>query len=327
MRHPAVAGRSHSPITAPASHGFWSLEHPASSYRGRVWLATTNPQVRENDELDLGLQKTYVFFILVGFCLVFPCFSIWGSWSSAWRKKSQKKPQDTPPLSVFYCRPLCFLIKNEFFALGRFAFVLFFRTLTNPVLIPWWPVWGSRSGGAQYHGRVQGGAPAPAAGGPAWSRPPPPSSGIHTKEVRSINLRAPPRHRATSHPCMCAHSTGPWRFCSPALVALRRLVFLSPRRCLRPIWSNPSGQFAILCKYQRGPHGMLGLQWAVFPHSFAGGGREGHCEHVGALVPIIYDASTRPMVVDSIREGRTSSRCRFLSMPGLGDADGTFVFE
>ena len=38
-------------------------------------------------------------------------------------------PQDAPPLSVFYCRPLCFLIKNEFFALGRFAFVLFFRTL------------------------------------------------------------------------------------------------------------------------------------------------------------------------------------------------------
>jgi hypothetical protein len=31
--------------------------------------------------------------------------------------------------------------------------------------------------------------------------------------------------------------------------------------------------------------------------------REGHCEHVGALKPVIYDANTRPMVVDSIRPG------------------------
>ena len=38
-------------------------------------------------------------------------------------------PQDAPPLSVFYCRPVCFLLKNQFFALGRFAFVLFCRSL------------------------------------------------------------------------------------------------------------------------------------------------------------------------------------------------------
>jgi len=31
-------------------------------------------KVRENDELDLGLQKTYVFFISVGFCLGFYVF-------------------------------------------------------------------------------------------------------------------------------------------------------------------------------------------------------------------------------------------------------------
>jgi hypothetical protein len=36
--------------------------------------------------------------------------------------------------------------------------------------------------------------------------------------------------------------------------------------------------------------------------SLAGGGREGHCEqHVGALTPgLIYDASTRPVVIDSM---------------------------
>ena len=45
-----------------------------------------------------------------------------------------------------------------------------------------------------------------------------------------------------------------------------------------------------------------------------------------ALVPVIYDASTRPMVLDIVYgENRTSSRCRFLSMPDLGDADGTLV--
>jgi hypothetical protein len=34
--------------------------------------------------------------------------------------------------------------------------------------------------------------------------------------------------------------------------------------------------------------------------SLAGGGREGHCDHVGALACLIYDASARPMVVDSM---------------------------
>jgi hypothetical protein len=41
-------------------------------------------------------------------------------------------------------------------------------------------------------------------------------------------------------------------------------------------------------------------EWAVFPRSFAGGGREGHCDHVSALTCLIYDARTRPMVVDSM---------------------------
>jgi hypothetical protein len=46
------------------------------------------------------------------------------------------------------------------------------------------------------------------------------------------------------------------------------------------------------------------LFWADLPRSFAWGGREGHyCEHVGALTPVIYDASTRPVVVDSLRRG------------------------
>jgi hypothetical protein len=36
-------------------------------------------------------------------------------------------------------------------------------------------------------------------------------------------------------------------------------LLVSPRRCLVTIWSNPFSQFAILCKYQRGPYGMPGL--------------------------------------------------------------------
>jgi hypothetical protein len=71
-----------------------------------------------------------------------------------------------------------------------------------------------------------------------------------------------------------------------------------------------------------------GLYWTDFPRFIAGGGREGHCEHDGgpALVPVIYDAITRAVVIDSVwAKGGASSRYRFLSMPNLGAADGTFV--
>jgi hypothetical protein len=46
-----------------------------------------------------------------------------------------------------------------------------------------------------------------------------------------------------------------------------------------------------------------------------------------ALVPVIYNASTRAVVIAQIvwAEGGTSSRYRFLSMLSLGAADGTFV--
>jgi hypothetical protein len=54
-------------------------------------------------------------------------------------------PQDAPPLSVFYCRPVCFLIKKQFFALSRFAFVLFFSFLAGgcvgPGLSLAWTAW------------------------------------------------------------------------------------------------------------------------------------------------------------------------------------------
>jgi hypothetical protein len=44
--------------------------------------------------------------------------------------------------------------------------------------------------------------------------------------------------------------------------------------------------------------------WAVmdrFSSFFSLGtrGREGHCEHVGALTPVIYDASTRAVAISS----------------------------
>jgi hypothetical protein len=55
-------------------------------------------------------------------------------------------------------------------------------------------------------------------------------------------------------------------------------------------------------------------------------GRRGTVSTTAALVPVIYDASTRTVVIDSIwAEGGASSRYRFLSMPNLGAADGTFV--
>ena len=46
---------------------------------------------RENDELDLGLQKTYVFFILVGFCLGFSLFFDLGILELRVEKKKPKK--------------------------------------------------------------------------------------------------------------------------------------------------------------------------------------------------------------------------------------------
>ena len=69
------------------------------------------------------------------------------------------------------------------------------------------------------------------------------------------------------------------------------------------IWRIYQKASLLLLQYQREPHGILGLFWTDFPRSFAWGGREGHCEHVGALAPVIYDASTRPMVVDIMRRG------------------------
>jgi hypothetical protein len=44
------------------------------------------------------------------------------------------------------------------------------------------------------------------------------------------------------------------------------------------------------------------LFWTDFPRYFAGGGREGHGQHVGALalVPVTYDASTRATAIDSM---------------------------
>jgi hypothetical protein len=54
------------------------------------------------------------------------------------------------------------------------------------------------------------------------------------------------------------------------------------------------------------PCGMPGLQSTDFPRSFAGGGRrEGHCEHGGALMPVISNARrTRAMVIYSMGRGR-----------------------
>jgi hypothetical protein len=47
---------------------------------------------------------------------------------------------------------------------------------------------------------------------------------------------------------------------------------------------------------------MLGLQWVFFlVLSLGVVGREGHCEHVGALTPVIYNASTRAVAIDSMR--------------------------
>jgi hypothetical protein len=105
-------------------------------------------------------------------------------------------------------------------------------------------------------------------------------------------------------------------------------LWLSPCRCLTPIRRISQKASLLLLQCQREPHGIPRLFWTDFPRSFAWGGREGHCEHVGALTCLIYDASTRTMVVDSIRRGpykQPTQVPQFLSMPGLGDADGTFV--
>jgi hypothetical protein len=41
--------------------------------------------------VDLGLLFKMCLMELSVFVYFFACFSIWGSWSSAWRKKSPKK--------------------------------------------------------------------------------------------------------------------------------------------------------------------------------------------------------------------------------------------
>jgi hypothetical protein len=65
---------------------------------------------------------------------------------------------------------------------------------------------------------------------------------------------------------------------------------LNPRTCLVATWRICLKASLLLGRYQREPHGFLGLFWTNFPRSFAWGGREGHCEHVGALPCLIYDA-------------------------------------
>jgi hypothetical protein len=84
---------------------------------------------------------------------------------------------------------------------------------------------------------------------------------------------------------------------------------LSPRTCL--VFSDHLVHFpkrhSLLCT------GVLGTMWGAQAvlGQIAGlilslgvrAGRKGHCEHVGALVSVIYNASTRPMVIDSMRRG------------------------
>jgi hypothetical protein len=71
-------------------------------------------------------------------------------------------------------------------------------------------------------------------------------------------------------------------------------------RCLVAIW-RISQKASLLFYNINGDHmacasGCNGPFFLVL----AGGGREGHCDHVGALTCLIYDARTRPMVVDSM---------------------------
>jgi hypothetical protein len=56
---------------------------------------------------------------------------------------------------------------------------------------------------------------------------------------------------------------------------------VDPRSCLVAIWHMyPEGQFAF-AQNQRGTIWHAGCNGAGVPRFFAGGGREGHCEHDG----------------------------------------------
>jgi hypothetical protein len=59
-----------------------------------------------------------------------------------------------------------------------------------------------------------------------------------------------------------------------------------------------------------------------------GCGRKGHCEHVGALVSVIYNASTRPVVMDSMRRGphKQPIHVRYPNAANIGAADGMPVW-
>jgi hypothetical protein len=56
---------------------------------------------------------------------------------------------------------------------------------------------------------------------------------------------------------------------------------VSHRSCLTPFCRISQKASLLLDRYQREPHGILGLFWTDFPRFFAGGGQEGHCEHDG----------------------------------------------
>jgi hypothetical protein len=51
---------------------------------------------------------------------------------------------------------------------------------------------------------------------------------------------------------------------------------VNPRSCLVTNCTFLQKASLLLGKYQREPHGILGLFWTDFPRYFAGGGREGH---------------------------------------------------
>jgi hypothetical protein len=106
--------------------------------------------------------------------------------------------------------------------------------------------------------------------------PPIQSNHNHAKKLQIVHcLRRPLQSVSAHHPSRC----------------------VNPRTCLVTIWyifPKDTVCFAQVCSR---------LYWAKLPHSFAGGGRKGYYEHVGALVSVIYNASTRPMVIDSMRRG------------------------
>ena len=66
-------------------------ERTATTIQSKVHNDAQGNKERENDELDLGLQKTYVLFFLVGFCLGFSVFFDLGVLELRVEKKMRKK--------------------------------------------------------------------------------------------------------------------------------------------------------------------------------------------------------------------------------------------